>query len=353
MASQSNRCNREKFDFCILTNVYDHLNSHRIIRNIADNLESDSKVIVFQSTFHKHSNFLLRFLSTLRSNFSAMKMIFRSRQIVTHSPVAVHFLGLLFAKITGKRIALVIWDEYPVTIGGSRFDRRLIRKLSDWLENMALSLSTIQIVPSKDFLRTNNFKRAIFVPFWPSPDIETQVTRSHRDDPLPAEVQKSTIDIAFCGQINAIRALDKFCEHLDGNCVDDVNLHIFSYCSFQFQSEKITVIQHGYLEHGALMQALATMDFGVVSLAPQFDQSAFPSKTFDYLIAGLPVIYFGKDLPHYTDILSASGAGINITNIGHFNLRKIRSELAMDGSKVELFYKEFCLRRGLIDKIGQ
>jgi hypothetical protein len=69
------------------------------------------------------------------------------------------------------------------------------------------------------------------------------------------------------------------------------------------------------------------MHFGLVSLNPLMDQPGFPSKTFDYLASGLPVLYFGRALPAYTSAIEKFGIGVDITHAKHIDLKSMHEEI--------------------------
>ena len=72
---------------------------------------------------------------------------------------------------------------------------------------------------------------------------------------------------------------------------------------------------------------LRHMHFGLISLNPKLDQPGFPSKTFDYMAAGLPVLYFGRPLPSFTQAMERCGVGLDITTMTEINMYQLYQQM--------------------------
>jgi hypothetical protein len=57
------------------------------------------------------------------------------------------------------------------------------------------------------------------------------------------------------------------------------------------------------------------------------DQPGFPSKTFDYLAAGLPILYFGRGLPAYTSDIKKFSIGADITHSKTIDLKSMHDDI--------------------------
>jgi len=247
---------------------------------------------------------------------SLLKLIKYCDIIIYHSPVFFHFTSFIFAKILGKKIVVLVWDTYPVTISGQRFSKGITRRLADFLELRLIRMAALRVVPSEDFLDNPGLQDAKAARFWARP----KNLKSPKRDRGTGE----TVRLAFAGQINETRGFEQCLAHLDQRSTIPVEVHVYSHDSVDFiDTAKIKVIRRGIIPRLNLLEVLGEFDYGIVCLNKNFDNSGFPSKTFDYIAAGLPVIYYGKNLEHFISILKRSGIGIDITNMNEINFNDI------------------------------
>lgn len=259
----------------------------------------------------------------------------RCDALIVHTPLAYAPLHVLWAILLHKPVVSLLWDAYPVKLGGQRYDKRLRRWFIDWLENGVIALSTHLLVPSRDFLVVPRLARAHVMKFWhpleasPNPNQQT----ASRSATETAENGRS-IRVIFAGQVNATRGLPAAFTALKEQLGKALTLVVASPNPLpdELQGEP-SIVHLGNLNRPALRAEMAKCDAGLVALAMNFDGPGFPSKTYEYLAAGLPCVYFGKRLDHYTNALIQSGAGIvidvdaaNILSLS--NLRALKRDIA-------------------------
>ena len=253
-------------------------------------------------------NHEVRYLNRNRGfHVEHLTLILRSDVILLHSPLFMSLHYAIWARLLGKRVVSIVWDSYPVTLGGVRFDRRLRRRLFDWMENAVLWCSNRILVPSVDFLRHPILNRARAVKLW-------YAIRALSDQPRPAS-SDAPLAILFAGQINRTRGLCGAVEQLDRVTQGRFHLLIASGDPLPTELRGHANVRHlGKLDRQGLREVAASCDCGLVSLAHDFDGPGLPSKTFEYLEAGIPCVYHGKRLEHYLAVLEDSGAGIEIAS---------------------------------------
>lgn len=225
--------------------------------------------------------------------------------LIIHSPLAYAVLYVSWARLLGKRVVGLVWDHYPVTLSGQRYDKSLRRRAADWLENLSISLCTHLIVPSRDFQSAARLERAAFVPFW------LPVQRPDDVFETGSLTTDARIRIIFAGQVNETRGLSEAFAELELQFGDRFELVIASADPVPPELQGMANVHHlGFLTAEALKAELIRCHAGLVALSPRFDGPGLPSKTWEYLGAGLRCVFVGKPLPHYSEALVSSGAGV-------------------------------------------
>ena len=266
-----------------------------------------------------------KFWIILYTNVRHIRDIIWADTLMVHVFAWPSFLFLLLARVFRKKIVVFQWDIYPTTLNGQLFRKSLIRNFVIHFENILISCASLVVIPSEDFRNDISGKSIKTIPLWPQSSL-----------PIQSLVQKKAFDgiinICFSGQINEIRALDQCVRYLNSVSTDKILLHIFSSDKLpeslsDFRSEKISILHHGHVDRSALIEEMRKMHFGLICLHPLLDQPGFPSKTFAYLAAGLPVVYFGRPLPGYLrDILDCK-VGIDLNGKKQVDLKSELGEL--------------------------
>lgn len=244
--------------------------------------------------------------------WAAVKAIVKSDVAIFHSPLIFSLSLVVWAKLLGKNTVSLVWDVYPVRLNGRRYDPRLSRRVVDRLERLGLHCSDLILVPSLDFLKDNSLAGGEFEPMW----VETRRAgdQAGRSAPFPHLTSGRPLQILFAGQVNATRGLDSALEKLEHALPVPFVVRVASFSKLPAK-----VLSHprvaclGGIDPVALGEAAAECHFGLVSLSPGLEGAGFPSKTFDYLAFGLPILYFGPRLAHFTSLLEGTGVGLDIT----------------------------------------
>lgn len=225
--------------------------------------------------------------------------------VVFHSVVWVQFPSIILSYVLRRRIVLIHWDVYPVTIYGKSLSGSS-GKLYERLEWFLSRISTRIVIPSEDFVAFFRHPDLRIMPLWPSVSLGRLSGRA-----VPTEGQP--IRLAFVGQAGLTRGLPQAVARLGRETLARFELHIFSPKppeeGLSDIAPNMRVVPRGHLGRSELLAALDEMDFGLISLHPGMGQPGFPSKTFDYVAAGLPVIYTGRPLPAFAALLERTGVG--------------------------------------------
>lgn len=285
----------------------------RVIRNCARDLARDGGEVLF----------LERKTSRAKWWKEAIKAFSTSDVIIFHSPLVLSAPLVLLARILGRRIVSLVWDVYPVRLSGKRYDGRAVRRVADRLERLCLSISHVILVPSPDFLKEPSLARAAFLPMWTSS--ERAVCGSGAKPALPNAVDGTRLQILFAGQVNQTRDLEGAIKKLTEGLQVPFVLKIASFSEVPAKLRSHPSVNFvGGLTSAELQKLSAECHFGLISLSPQLDGAGFPSKTFDYLAFGLPILYFGPRLEYFIGLIEATGVGVDITDMREIPSSRLR-----------------------------
>lgn len=319
-------------------------NEGRIVRNLHDVLQQTLTVELVMTPVRKAAR-----SGAIAGVFRQIGHALRSNTVVIHSPFMLSAPGAVTARLLRKPVIAFVWDSYPVRIGGQPYTRRLMRRMLNRVEDLVLRIVTRKVIPNSDFYLDPRYHDARTIPFWHG--VAHDPAASDRKKPPDDRPRK----IAFAGQINATRGLAEALAHLDKILQRPAEVHLFSrdeardICATPYA--RLTVHHHGFLPHADMLQRLGEMDFGLVSLHPQFEGPGFPSKTLDYLSLCLPVLYFGRPLPAYAALLQHSGAGMVVTGMTSLSLNDLDQPFADMATARQMFSDSISAKAGAFDSV--
>lgn len=269
------------------------------------------------------SSLLRKAIGFLAANLHSLAGIVRTDVVITHVFASFTLPMLILSRALGKKVIIFQWDIYPTTIAGQPYMTSRLRRMAHRLEHLALRLATVIVVPSEDFRNMAAVRDPVIFPLWPQSAL--------RHEPVhPQPMPDGICHIAFAGQINELRGLHEFITHLQNIVQNQVVLHVFSVdeLGFTHPSEgNVRITHHGHVPRHELRAMLRKMHFGLISLNPKLDQPGFPSKVFDYMAAGLPVLYFGRPLPAFTQAIEMCGVGLDITSMTEIGLLQLYQKM--------------------------
>lgn len=264
-----------------------------------------------------------RAASILWSNVKHLRDVVWAQVVIGHVPAVLSLPLLIVARMTGRKLVIFQWDVYPVTIAGQTHVTGMVRRVMQQLERLCLRLADVIVLPSEDFRAASPAAEPVILPLWPQSALHLEPVRA-------APAPDGVIHVAFAGQINEVRGLKECAAHLRDRSQGRVVLHLFSSDPFdgpQGDAGVLRIEHHGRLSRTDLQARLTQMHFGLVSLHPRLDQPGFPSKTYDYLAAGLPVLYFGRPLPDFVRTLEICGIGVDVTQFDRLDLASLHARM--------------------------
>lgn len=307
-----------------------------LFNELGDHLSARHDVTQIKIDLLKGSS-IKRALRIIKSNLRHIRAIAKCDTAIFHVTVLHTAPLFVISLLFGLRTIVFQWDIYPTTLAGKIYKDSLFRRMMFFIEHMLLRFASVIVIPSEDFRPFVTAKNVTVMPLWPQGALELRpVAQNSPDD--------DKIHIAFAGQINILRGLNEFVQHISAISSERIVLHLFSADTFHPASQltdRMEIIHHGVLPRRELQDKLSLMHFGLISLNPQLDQPGFPSKTFDYLAAGIPILYFGRPLPSYVGLLEECGVGQDISNLSSLKIWHLHSKLAplLEDGRQSLFHR--------------
>lgn len=262
---------------------------------------------------------LKKLWNILVENICRVPQVLWADGIVVHNYVALSTLSVLFARLLKKKVIVVNWDVYPSSINGKRQSGKL-RMLFDFLENAVIRLATRVVIPTEDFRPHLSHPRISVVPLWPTAQPLDDIRR-------PASTK---LKIAFAGQIDPTRGVSHAIETMAKATNTNLEFHVFSSGSKLMDISippNCQIVYYPHLDRGRVLSLLSGMHYGLVSLHEGLDHPGYPSKTFDYLAANLPVLYFGRKMAAFCASLERFKVG-HVYQVGD-DLHRIYAEMTI------------------------
>ena len=222
--------------------------------------------------------------------------------IILGGPIFLQTILILFIFLCRKKIVFLVWDTYPVCINGVPFGNPLKIKIQIWGEWLVKNLVDLFVLPSADFMEAFSDTKSVVIPFWPLKVVDNVIEKTGSENKFSNESR--AIRVLFCGQNNFTRDLNS-CYSMLKDCFDfEFDLLIASDTAPDSEIlENPDVSFLGYLSTSELAAVAADADIGLITLNEGLDNPAFPSKIFDYVRYGLPIVYFGPKLDAYENII--------------------------------------------------
>lgn len=310
---------------------------------------SRTKAVKSRFVYSRADNVFAKLIDFAICNLRSISDLIWADHVITHVVLVSSAPLLILAKAMGKKITVFQWDVYPSSVGGVPYQNTVKHTLGAKLENAIIRLCTKVVVPSDDFIPFADVSKVAVLPLWPSSDRAELAQR-------PTEPLEKTVKIVFAGQVNRLRGLDAAIARLSV-ASEQIELYVATPSSNRsrlqgLSAENVRIFHVGMLDEDGLVTLLSQMHFGLVCLHPDMDQPGFPSKTFDYVSAGLPILYHGPALPSYVRLLEETGVGAVLTTDSAVKLPAIYDSIVEGyGPARAAFFDATALTDVRLDKI--
>ena len=284
----------------VIYNGNENGTSGKLMLELASFLSGKFEVSVIKNEYKKG---IFKLLSIIKCTFEQLNEVNSSQIIICHSYALLSVFSIVLSKFKGVKIIVLAWDVYPSTINKVNVNRSFSRLLIDFMEKKIYKVVDVVIVPTKEFVPHFTSKKIEIMSLWNVHQVLSKKNKKYDD--------QSEINVVFAGHIDKTRGLDEFFKFISKHFPGRFIIHHAGHGRIEGLNESgFTYLSYGYLGAEALSNLMSRMDAGLISLHPAFDQPAFPSKTFDYISSGLPVLYFGPLLNGYLELLE--GLYVNI-----------------------------------------
>ena len=257
---------------------------------------------------------MAKILFQIQNLVASYRDISHSSGLVIYASAALSLFHVLWARLLGRRVTILIWDLYPdaKVHEGAAKATSLATRLYALAERFALRRASVIAVPSSDYSGHpyfRGFDNLRQLPLWPT--LALQPPRS-RTPWQPGSDRP--VEIAFAGQNLASRGINEAIEKLRRVFTGPLRLSIFepgrTVRETRSPSPDVAIDLMPEVPHGDLPKALDGFDFGLVAIQPDYPLPCAPSKTLLYVAARLPILYHG---PHNAFMEDFVGGRIGMT----------------------------------------
>ena len=270
-------------------------------------------------------NKFVRLFSMLSFAFSlSLYLTFKKspkKVIIQCSPLFVGFAGVMFSKLTGKKIVLNISDIWPLAgyqMGllskGMYYDilekiERFNYKNADFVLGQSQEIldHVAEVFPQKSSFLYRNFPNF-------------QIDRS-------TQVNEGKIKLVYAGLLGVAQGIYNICERI--NLPPNVEFHIYGNgpeadLVEDVISRKDNIYYHGMIDRSLLHKELKQYQITLIPLVNRIYGSV-PSKIFEYSRLGLPILYFSEG--EGSDLVTNLKLGWSIQDNNFDKLNEFLNEL--------------------------
>lgn len=215
--------------------------------------------------------------------------------VVQSPPLLLSFIAVFVLSLKGKKIILNVSDLWPLAaieleaLKTGSFSH----KISLFIEKIIYKKATLILGQSEEII---THIQKIF------PKKPCFLYRNFPDHQLEnfeiTEDRNPKIKLFYAGLLGVAQGVLEVCEKMELTGLD-IEFHIFGDGAEKVQIEDYirchpqkSIVFHGMLERGDLLQKLTLFDMALVPLRTRIYGSV-PSKIFEYSALGIPTLYFG------------------------------------------------------------
>jgi len=244
--------------------------------------------------------------------------------IATNPAPLIIFIGLLKHFKTFKFHILVhdVFPENTIAAGLFKNKTNVIYKLLKLVFDMGYRQADHIIVLGKDMKeligsKTHNRKKISIIPNWA--DVQKIKPISRSDTLIQKLGLTDKIVLQYAGNIGRVQGLKEVIDavHLSQN----TNLHLLIFGSGAYASKLVQYVKkeniqnvsfHGNYSRKEQLQILNTCDIAIVSLSKGMYGLGVPSKTYNILAAGKPILFLGEPCSEIYDLVINEEVGWSI-----------------------------------------
>lgn len=269
---------------------------------------------------------LINYLSFAFTSIFSIPLIFKSKIIILSSPpIFSIYFPFLMAKLFKKKVVLDIrdlWPESLVELGylsRNSFIYKLLNNINIIIFNYSNLITTISNELNKEISKKTQTK------------IKT-ISNFAKKEYIKLKTEK--IKIVYLGRLTEVYNILDYINVI--SILDNIEIHIIGDGDLK---EKIlefvnntNVFYYGYLNKNEFKNIIEECNIGLIPLKDiKINKEAFPSKSFDYLSYGLPII-FNTSL-ELKELNYKFNFGWYVDEPNHINIEKVLSSIKIEGIK--------------------
>lgn len=305
-----------------LTGIAKKLTSYFEVNVVSELKSSDSffpKEILYDDISIKRFSGLTRdknnlFKRVLNFSFISIKFFFHfltkvsknDTLLVVTNPATMIFISSLIKKIKGCKVAIIVHDVFPENLhalgllDNSTVTYKMLLRVFNW----AYKNSDIIMVCGRDMKELFQSKipgykgEILFIPNWGDgssikPNLEL------KRDTLKELNIKNKFVFQFAGNLGRAQGLETLLKAISGYKNEEVHFLFFGNGLYvdllKTKSQKSKNLTYGgFFDRKEANRFVNGCDVAIVSLSQNMKGLGVPSKTYDILAAGKPILYIGE-----------------------------------------------------------
>ena len=215
--------------------------------------------------------------------------------IVESPPLTLAVSAWFLAKCTGAKLIMNVSDLWPLSakelgaISGDGFMYKALAKLEHWLySHSAACIGQSQEIV--DYIAAHGAKQTYLFRNGVNPE---------RFKALPSAAPSTTLRIVYAGLLGYAQGIADICKHIDFASLD-AQFHIYGAGGEQAEIEQYiaahpdaNIYYHGKVSREEIPNVLAKHDCTLIPLVKNI-YGAVPSKIYESMAAGLPILFAGE-----------------------------------------------------------
>jgi Glycosyl transferases group 1 len=286
----------------------------------------DERVIrskIIEKTRKSNMARLLRWIVASVQTYFLLVTKYRKYEIFYFSVPPFAYINSLFLR---KRFSILMWDVYPdalklVNIGENHFLYRSWAALNRYLFKKAYRIYTIGDSLAEQLAKYINHEKIKVIPLW-SGITDTRPVSGNENPFLKEYGINGKFIVQYSGNIGSTYNFDIILKAAQLTNSDEDILYVIIGRGLNFEKVKRSIKEMNlsnclpldFLPDEMLRYSLMAADLGIVIIDEKFVNGSIPSKLYNLLAAGCPILSISKKGSELDRLVSNYGNGKNFDN---------------------------------------
>lgn len=286
--------------------------------------------------------------------------------LVTNPALMLLFVSVI-AKLKSLRVHLLVHDVYPnnlLSAGVLHSKSSMFYKILNYVFKFAYQSATHLIVLGRDMREVISMKtnRPIsIVENWAQLDLVHPINEAKLDHILP-ESFHSNLVFMFAGNFGRVQAIPLIIDFIDKLTLDNVSF-VFAGKGYytdalkQLESRNSNVLVLGPYRRKDQALILNSCDVALISLSKGMFGLGVPSKTYNILAAGKPILYIGEEDSEVDFLVKQNDLGWTLNDYSFLAFQgviekiiKEKGKLSRYSRRTRLFAEEYYSEEAILQK---